>query len=128
MGFTSTSAISPDNIVGTMSGGEQQGVAISRALYFEASLIILDEPTNGLSLTETQKVFDFVQAIKKKKKSCIFITHNLFHIYPIADRIVIVDRGKIVQNLVKNELTLGELEKRMFEIAGTNIFKIENTH
>jgi len=126
MGFTS-SAVSPDNIVGTMSGGEQQGIAISRALYFEASLIILDEPTNGLSLKETQKVLDFIKSIKKKKKSCILLTHNLFHVYPVADRIIILDRGKIVQSLLKNELTLNELEKRMFKIAGTDISKTEST-
>jgi len=125
MGFTS-SAISPDNIVGSMSGGEQQGVAISRALYFEASLIMLDEPTNGLSLAETKKVFDFVQTIKKKKKSCIFISHNLFHVYPIADRIIVLDRGKIVENVKKESITLEKLEARMYEIAGTDVFKTEN--
>ena len=64
MGFTST-AVHPDNAVQTMSGGEKQGVAITRALYFEAELVILDEPTVGLSLSETKKTLDFVQNIKK---------------------------------------------------------------
>ena len=126
MGFTSCSAISPDNIVETMSGGEQQGIAISRALYFEASLIILDEPTNGLSLKETKKVLDFVRIIKKRKKSCIFITHNLFHVYPIADRIIVLDRGNIVENIKKESITLEKLEARMYEIAGTDVLKTEN--
>ena len=60
MGFTS-SAITPESPVKTMSGGERQGVAITRALYFQAELIILDEPTMGLSLSETKKALDFVE-------------------------------------------------------------------
>ena len=60
MGFTSA-AVHPDNVVTTMSGGEKQGVAITRALYFDAELVILDEPTMGLSLTETKKTLDFVE-------------------------------------------------------------------
>ena len=87
---------------------------------------MLDEPTNGLSLAETKKVFDFVQTIKKKKKSCIFISHNLFHVYPIADRIIVLDRGKIVEDVKKESITLEKLEARMYEIAGTDVFKTEN--
>ncbi|NQT67634.1 MAG: sugar ABC transporter ATP-binding protein [Actinobacteria bacterium] len=126
MGFTSASISSPDTIVGNMSGGEQQGIAISRALYFEAPLIILDEPTTGLSLTESQKVINFVRNIKKEKKSCIFITHNLFHVYPVADRIVIIDRGKIVEDLIKDKITLKELEERMIKVTGTNAMRAKN--
>jgi simple sugar transport system ATP-binding protein len=87
MGFTS-SAITPESLVGRFSGGERQGVAITRALYFKAELIILDEPTIGLSLSETKKCLDFVSGIKGAGKSAIFIDHNIFHVYPIADRIV----------------------------------------
>jgi len=71
MGFTSD-AIEPDNIVGCMSGGEKQDVAISRALSFNARLIILDEPTTGLSLAETQKVPGFIRKIKQEGRACIF--------------------------------------------------------
>lgn len=117
MKFTSTSTTSTDTLIGTMSGGEQKGVAISRALYFEASLIILDEPTTELSLSEVKKVLDFVKKIKTEGKSCIFISHNLFHIYPVAERIVILDRGKIVEDIKKEDMTLEKLEKRMYEIA-----------
>ncbi|HEX9029742.1 MAG TPA: ATP-binding cassette domain-containing protein, partial [Anaerolineales bacterium] len=72
MGFTSK-AVTADTPVKNMSGGERQGVAITRALYFQAELIILDEPTMGLSLSETKKVINFVGEIKKAGKSCIFI-------------------------------------------------------
>jgi len=116
MSFTSAT-IDTDTIVGFMSGGEQQGVAISRALYFDSELIILDEPTTGLSLTESKKVLDFVISIKKEGKSVVFISHNLFHAHSVADRIVIIDRGKIVGNFIKDSLPLSELEKKMYLIA-----------
>jgi simple sugar transport system ATP-binding protein len=119
MGFTS-SFVTPDTPVGNMSGGERQGVAICRALYFEADLIVLDEPTGGLSLSETRKVLKFVSSIKESGKSCIFITHNLFHVYPVADRIIVLDRGKIVDTFVKGQIKLEQLEARMLEIAGTS--------
>ncbi len=94
MGFTSA-AVHPNNVVATMSGGEKQGVAITRALHFEAELVILDEPTMGLSLTETKKTLDFVRHIKEVGKSAIFIDHNIFNIYPVVDRLYVLDRGKV---------------------------------
>jgi simple sugar transport system ATP-binding protein len=119
MGFTS-SFVTPDTTVGNMSGGERQGVAICRALYFEADLIILDEPTGGLSLSETRKVLKFVSSIKESGKSCIFISHNMYHVYPVADRIIILDRGEIVDTIVKGQISVEELEARLLEIAGTS--------
>lgn len=116
MRFTSK-AVNSDTVVGTMSGGEQQGVAISRSLYFDSELIILDEPTTGLSLTETHKVLDFIQSIKTKNKSAIYISHNLFHVYPIVDRIVVFDRGSIFCDIKKDEVSLNELEDRMKHVA-----------
>jgi simple sugar transport system ATP-binding protein len=118
MGFTS-SALTTDAVVRTMSGGEKQGVAIARALHFEADLIILDEPTTGLSLSETQKVLGFVDDIKKKGKSCIFITHNIYHVYPVADRIVVLDRGSVVGQFRKDEISLEELVNRLYLVART---------
>jgi simple sugar transport system ATP-binding protein len=118
MGFTSA-AVSPESTVGTFSGGERQGVAITRALYFEAELIILDEPTMGLSLSETKKCLDFVDGIKAAGKSCIFIDHNIFHVYPVVDRIVVLDRGTIAGMYMKNELTMDELLDRLYRVAKT---------
>ena len=63
IGFTSK-VFSPDSIVGQLSGGERQGVAIARAIYKQANLIVLDEPTTALSLTETAKVFHFVRQVR----------------------------------------------------------------
>jgi simple sugar transport system ATP-binding protein len=124
MGFTS-SAITPESPVKTMSGGERQGVAITRALYFQAELIILDEPTMGLSLSETKKALDFVEGIKRAGKSCIFIDHNIFHVYPVADRIVVLDRGTVAGQFMKGELSLEQLIDRLYLVARTGDLKEE---
>ena len=107
IGFTSK-LINPDSPVGNLSGGERQGVAIARAIYNNAELIILDEPTNALSLNETQKVFDFVKNVKKSNRSVLFIGHNIFHVYDISDRFVVLDRGEVVHHLNKNEVSSPE--------------------
>ena len=118
MGFTS-SAVNPNSRVGSFSGGEKQGVAIVRALYFDAELIILDEPTMGLSLKETAKLVKFVRDIKKAGKSCIFIDHNVVHVYNVADRIVVIDRGQIAGEFLTKDITLDMLMEKMIRVAET---------
>ena len=118
MGFTSK-AVNPDTPVRTMSGGERQGIAITRALYFEAELVILDEPTMALSLSETRKVLDFISSIPKAGKAGIFIDHNIFHVYPVVDRIVVLDRGMIAGEFKKSDVTLDELIERLYTVART---------
>ena len=103
IGFTSK-LIDAESPVGNLSGGERQGVAIARAIYNNAELIILDEPTNALSLNETQKVFEFVKNVKKSNRSVLFIGHNIYHVYDISDRFVILDRGEVVHQLNKEEV------------------------
>jgi simple sugar transport system ATP-binding protein len=116
MGFTSA-AVHPDNVVMTMSGGEKQGVAITRALYFDAELVVLDEPTMGLSLTETRKALDFVEGIKKAGKSAIFIDHNIFHVYPVVDRLYVLDRGRVAGVFSKSEISMDDLIARLYRVA-----------
>jgi len=116
MGFTSA-AVHPDNVVTTMSGGEKQGVAITRALHFDAELVILDEPTMGLSLSETRKTLEFVGNIKKAGKSAIFIDHNVFHVYPVVDRLYVLDRGKVAGVYARSEITMDELIDRLYRVA-----------
>lgn len=116
MGFTSA-AVHPDNVVTTMSGGEKQGVAITRALHFDAELVILDEPTMGLSLTETRKTLDFVNNIKKAGKSAIFIDHNIFHVYPVVDRLYVLDRGKVAGVYDKADISMDDLIDRLYRVA-----------
>lgn len=118
LGFTSAAVTSESDIKG-FSGGEKQGVAIVRALYFQAELIILDEPTMGLALSETRKLLNFVRNIKRAGKSAIFIDHNVFHVYEVADRIVLLDRGAVAGEFRKEDLTLDELLEKMQHVAET---------
>lgn len=118
IGFTAR-GLAPDSIVKTLSGGEKQGVAIGRALHFEVDLIILDEPTIALSISEVQKVLDYVAEIKRKGKSAIFITHNIYHVYPVADRFVILDRGRTVAEFKKEGVSLEDLIGKLSLIART---------
>jgi simple sugar transport system ATP-binding protein len=118
MGFTSA-AVDPDSTIKTFSGGEKQGVAIVRALYFEADLIILDEPTMGLSLHETRRLLEFVKGIKTAGKSAIFIDHNVFHVHSVADRVVVLDRGKVAGEFLTKDITLDDLMEKMYRVAQT---------
>jgi simple sugar transport system ATP-binding protein len=121
MGFTSA-AVSPDSKVGTFSGGEKQGVAIVRALYFNADIIILDEPTMGLSLKETQKLLNFVRSIQDAGKGAIFIDHNIVHVYAVADRVVVIDRGKVAGEFLTKDISLEDLMDKMIHVAETGTF------
>ncbi|MEJ2563090.1 MAG: ATP-binding cassette domain-containing protein, partial [Anaerolineales bacterium] len=98
--------ITVDSKVSKLSGGERQGVAIGRAMHFEAELIVLDEPTVALSLKEVGKVLDFVHKIKQSGKACIYISHDIQDVYEIADRFVIMDRGEIVARILKQDISL----------------------
>jgi simple sugar transport system ATP-binding protein len=118
MGFTS-GAVTPESEIKNFSGGEKQGVAIVRALYFQADLIILDEPTMGLSLQETRKLIDFVGNIKRAGKAAVFIDHNVFHVYSVADRVVVLDRGRVAGEFLTKDITLNELMEKMYRVAET---------
>jgi simple sugar transport system ATP-binding protein len=109
--------ITVDSSVKLLSGGERQGVAIGRAMYFEAELIILDEPTAALSLKEVRKVINFVHQIKAGGKACIYISHDIQDVYEVSDRFVIMDRGEIVANIVKKDITLKALDEFLLEYS-----------
>lgn len=108
---------SPNLTVSTLSGGERQGVAIARALHFEAKLVILDEPTIALSVKEVQEVLDFVREFKEKGIAVIFITHTLHHVYSVADRIVVIAHGKELANMQTKDTTVDDISKII--VAGT---------
>jgi simple sugar transport system ATP-binding protein len=130
IGFTSK-VFSPNSIVGQLSGGERQGVAIARAIYNQSELIILDEPTTALSLTETAKVFHFVRQARAAGRAILFIGHNIHHVYDIAERVVVLDRGRVALQATKAELgSVEALIKFMEDIAhpaeaGTELFAEE---
>jgi len=118
VGLTSK-AITVDTEVKNLSGGEKQGIAISRALYFEADLIILDEPTVALSLSETGKVQEFVRGIKEAGKSAIYISHNIYHVYDVCDRFIIIDRGTLAGSFKQSDISLEDLIANMKHLAQT---------
>ncbi len=109
--------ITVDSKVSKLSGGERQGVAIGRAMYFEAELIILDEPTVALSLKEVRKVINFVHKIKEAGKACIYITHAMADVYEVSDRFVIMDRGAIVAGIAKKDISLKALDEFLLEYS-----------
>jgi simple sugar transport system ATP-binding protein len=87
---------SPDALVGELSGGQRQGVAIARAMHFKSKVMILDEPTNHLSVKETNKVIGFVRGLKEQGVTGVFISHNMHHVFDCCDRIVAMARGEVV--------------------------------
>ncbi|UCI18651.1 ATP-binding cassette domain-containing protein [Mesorhizobium sp. B2-1-8] len=87
---------SPDALVGELSGGQRQGVAIARAMHFKSKVMILDEPTNHLSVKETKKVIGFVRSLKKQGVTGVFISHNMHHVFECCDRVVAMARGEVV--------------------------------
>jgi simple sugar transport system ATP-binding protein len=110
--------ITADATVSKLSGGERQGVAIGRAMYFDADLIVLDEPTVALAVKEVRKVLAFIEGIKASGRACIYIEHNLAHVHAVADRIVVVDRGAIVSGIARGEMQLHELTEHLIELQG----------
>ena len=109
--------IGVDSKANKLSGGERQGVAIGRAMHFEADLIILDEPTVALSLKEVRKVLNFVHKIKDAGKASIYISHNITDVYEISDRFIVIDRGEIVASIDKAKITLKELDEFLLEYS-----------
>jgi simple sugar transport system ATP-binding protein len=100
---------SPHAIVEQLSGGQRQGVAIARAMYFKTKLMILDEPTNNLSVKESHKILKFVSDLKAQGIASIFITHNLQHVYPVADRIIVLSHGTKVGDFRRADTSVEEL-------------------
>jgi simple sugar transport system ATP-binding protein len=99
----------PDQPVGTLSGGERQAVAISRAVYFGARLLILDEPTSALGVKQAGVVLKYIVAAAERGVGVIFITHNPHHAFPVGDRFMILNRGRTLADKPKGEITQDEL-------------------
>ena len=103
--------IPPTTPISALSGGARQAVAIARALHFESDLIILDEPTNNLGVEETQGVLRFVRNARDSGHSCIFIAHNIYHVFQVVDRIVVLRRGKkVADDIDPKQTTIEEVE------------------
>ncbi len=108
-----TKEIPPTTSISAISGGERQAVAIARALYFKSELIILDEPTNNLGVEETRGVLRFVRSARDSGHSCIFIAHNIHHVFQVVDRIVVLRRGVLVADDIDPKKTSIEAVERV---------------
>lgn len=113
----------PEQSVGTMSGGERQSIAISRAVYFGAKVLILDEPTAALGVKQAGMVLHYIVRAKRQGLGVIFITHNPNHAFPVGDHFVILRRGQVLGDYKKAELTQQELINLM--AGGEDLVKLQ---
>lgn len=102
-----------DQPVGTLSGGERQSVAIARAVYFGARVLILDEPTSALGVRQSGVVLKYIRAAAERGLGVIFITHNPHHAYPVGDRFLLLKRGRSLGDFAKTEISIDELTRLM---------------
>lgn len=100
---------SPDTLVGNLSGGQKQAVAIARAVHFKKRVLLLDEPTSALSVRETEALLNQVLKLKAENVSSVLVTHNLYHAYQVCDRFVIMSHGTKVFDVQKADTTIGQL-------------------
>ena len=103
----------PEQPVGTLSGGERQSVAIARAAYFGAKVLILDEPTSALGVKQSGVVLRYIVEARRRDLGVIFITHNPNHAWPVGDRFMILNRGKSMGDFAKADITQSELTRLM---------------
>jgi len=108
--------ISVDSTVKELSGGERQGIAIGRAMHFNADLIVLDEPTAALGVKEVRKVLEFVRRIRASGRACVYIEHNLAHVHEVADRLIVIDRGEIVTEIVPRDMSVTALTEYLVDL------------
>ncbi|ABC91139.1 probable sugar ABC transporter, ATP-binding protein [Rhizobium etli CFN 42] len=103
----------PQQAVGTLSGGERQCVAIARAVYFGAKVLILDEPTSALGVAQTSMVLKYVSQVRSRGLGVILITHNVRHAYAVGDRFTVLNRGKTLGTYAKSEIGIEALQNLM---------------
>lgn len=104
---------SPDQAVGTLSGGERQTVAIARAVYFGAKVLILDEPTSALGVRQTANVLATIDKVRKNGIGIVFITHNVRHAMAVGDRFTVLNRGRTLGTAKRGEIKAEELQDMM---------------
>ncbi|PSJ62664.1 ATP-binding cassette domain-containing protein [Kumtagia ephedrae] len=117
-----------DAAVNTLSGGERQSIAISRAMQFAAKVIILDEPTNNLGVEETHGVLRFVKEVRDARHTVLFITHNIHHVFQVADRIVVMRRGEIVAERAVADTNLLEVEALIMGVDVSTLAEQAKVH
>ena len=99
--------------IGTLSGGQRQCVAIARAVYFGARVLILDEPTSALGVKQAGVVLRYIAQARDRGLGVVFITHNPHHAHPVGDRFLLLNRGRSMGDFAKGELSREELTGMM---------------
>jgi simple sugar transport system ATP-binding protein len=116
---------SPDQAVGTLSGGERQTVAIARAVHFGAKVLILDEPTSALGVRQTANVLSTIDKVRKTGIGIVFITHNVRHAMAVGDRFTVLNRGKTLGTAQRGQITPEELQDLM--AGGQEMVELEGS-
>ncbi|EXL03208.1 ATP-binding cassette domain-containing protein [Aquamicrobium defluvii] len=115
----------PDQAVGTLSGGERQTVAIARAVYFGAKVLILDEPTSALGVRQTANVLSTIARVRAKGIGVVFITHNVRHALAVGDRFTVLNRGRTLGTALRGEVKPEELQDMM--AGGQELAELEGS-
>ncbi len=115
----------PEQAVGTLSGGERQTVAIARAVYFGAKVLILDEPTSALGVRQTSNVLATVDKVRAKGIGVVFISHNVRHAMAVGDRFTVLNRGKTLGTAKRGEISPEELQEMM--AGGQELAELEGS-
>ncbi len=115
----------PDQAVGTLSGGERQTVAIARAVYFGAKVLILDEPTSALGVRQTSNVLATIDKVRKQGVGVVFISHNVRHALAVGDRFTVLNRGKTLGTAKRGEISPEELQDLM--AGGQELAQLEGS-
>lgn len=113
----------PDQAVGTLSGGERQTVAIARAVYFGAKVLILDEPTSALGVRQTANVLGTIDRVRKQGIGVVFITHNVRHALAVGDRFTVLNRGQTLGTAVRGDVDAAALQDMM--AGGQELIELE---
>jgi simple sugar transport system ATP-binding protein len=114
-----------DQAVGTLSGGERQTVAIARAVYFGAKVLILDEPTSALGVRQTANVLSTIDRVRRQGIGVVFITHNVRHAMAVGDRFTVLNRGKTLGTAERGMITPEELQDLM--AGGQEMAELESS-
>jgi len=115
----------PDQAVGTLSGGERQTVAIARAVYFGARVLILDEPTSALGVRQTSNVLSTIDRVRKQGVGVVFISHNVRHALAVGDRFTVLNRGQTLGTAVRGDISANELQDLM--AGGQELAELEGS-
>ena len=115
----------PDQAVGTLSGGERQTVAIARAVYFGAKVLILDEPTSALGVRQTSNVLATIDKVRKNGIGVVFITHNVRHAMAVGDRFTVLNRGRTLGTAMRGDIKAEELQEMM--AGGQELAQLESS-